>query len=274
MSKFGIGENHWLIRALKWQEQISARFAHKVICVHEPHRQVLCGRGLAPGKLTVLPNVPDPRIFGESQQSAAGRHGFRMVYHGTIARRLGLDLAVEAFSMAAGRCLEARFDIFGEGDAADELEAKIAVSPVRDRIRFTRGMFRVEEIAQMVAGASAGVVPNRRDLATEYMLPVKLLEYAYLGIPVIAPHLKTIAYYFNDEQICGFEPGVSASMAEAIVRLYQSPTLSAELARNAAEVVRALNWETLQAELFRVVDEWGDKDAVALAFRQTAGAVE
>lgn len=256
MSKFGVDERHWLIRVLQWQERCSAGFADKVICVHEPHRQVLCRRGVDSAKLTVLPNVPDPRIFAGQRRVAADDATFRLVYHGTITRRLGLDLAVEAFARASVHCPEARLEIFGDGDAADDLQRTIAASPAAERIQFARRMFRVEEIASMVAGASAGLVPNRRDLATEYMLPVKLLEYVYLGIPVVAPRLKTILYYFEESQLCLFAPGDVDSMAEALVRLYRDRPLCRQLANHAADALRELSWETLQKRLFRVVDDW------------------
>ena len=88
-------------------------------------------------------------------------------------------------------------EIFGDGDAGDELEAQIQASGLADRIAFSRKMFRVEDISAMIQGASVGIICNRRDLATEYMLPVKLLEYVQLGIPAIAPRLMTIQYYFR-----------------------------------------------------------------------------
>ena len=63
MSKFGISEKHPLVRMLAFQEQMSIRLADKVICVHHPHRDVLCRRGAPLEKITVLPNVPDPLVF-------------------------------------------------------------------------------------------------------------------------------------------------------------------------------------------------------------------
>ena len=214
MSKFGISENHPLIRTLGFQEQFSIRLADKVICVHDPHRDVLCRRGAPSSKITVLPNVPDPLIFRSDSSVPRTDGTFRIVYHGTIARRLGLDLGVRAFAKAAESCPDARFEIFGDGDAGEELEAQIIASGVEDRIHFSRKMFRVESIAQMIQGASVGLIPNRRDVATDYMLPVKLLEYVHLGIPVIAPRLLAIQYYFREDQVAYYEPGDVDELAE------------------------------------------------------------
>jgi len=254
MSKFGISEKHPLIRFLAFQEQLSIRLADKVICVHDPHRDVLCRRGAPRAKITVLPNVPDPRVFRIGHAAAPVEDSFRIVYHGTITRRLGLDIAVRAFAKAADSCFGARFEIFGDGDAAGELQVQIADSGVADRIHFTRRMFRVEAIGEMIQGASVGIVPNRRDVATEYMLPVKLLEYVHLGIPVMAPRLMTIQYYFAEDQLAYYEPGDEDELADLILLLYANPRKRADLAKKGAEFAKQLNWETLKEKLYNVVD--------------------
>jgi len=253
-SKFGISEKHPLIRFLAFQEQFSIRLADKVICVHDPHRDLLCRRGAPRDKITVLPNVPDPMVLRNAGPASVHEGSFRIVYHGTIARRLGLDLAVRAFVKAADSCPGARLEIYGDGDAGDDLEAQIKASGFEDRIYFSKKMFRVESIAQMVQGASLGLVPNRRDVATEYMLPVKLLEYVHFGIPAIAPRLLAIQYYFSDDQVAYYEPGDVDELAHSICRLYADPAKRAELARNGAEFAKKFHWETLKEELFSVVD--------------------
>lgn len=254
MSKFEISKKHPLIRLLVLQEQFSIWLADKVICVHDPHRDVLCGRGASRKKITVLPNVPDPRIFYRDRPAATSMETFRIVYHGTIARRLGLDLGVRAFAKAAGSCPGARFEIFGDGDAGEELEAQIKASGAEDKIHFNRKLFRVESIAQMIQGASVGLIPNRRDVATDYMLPVKLLEYVHLGIPVIAPRLLAIQYYFTPDQVAYYEPGDVDELADCICHLYTDTEKRAELVRNSAAFAEKFHWETLKEELYKVVD--------------------
>jgi glycosyltransferase involved in cell wall biosynthesis len=215
---------------------------------------VLCKRGAPIEKITVLPNVPDPALMPIGTRAQPTDCAFRIVYHGTIARRLGLDLAVRAFERVAGSCPGARLEIFGTGDAADDLAEQIEASTARERIQFSNKMFRVESIAQMVQGAAVGIVPNRRDAATDYMLPVKLLEYVYLGIPVIAPRLRAIQYYFAEDQVAYYEPGDLDELAACICRLYQNPRERELLARNSARFAETFNWETFKEDLFEVVD--------------------
>jgi glycosyltransferase involved in cell wall biosynthesis len=126
---------------------------------------------------------------------------------------------------------------------------------VADRIHFSKKMFRVESIAEMIQGASVGLIPNRRDVATDYMLPVKLLEYVHLGSPVIAPRLLAIQYYFSDEQVAYYEPGDVDELADCICRLYADPVKRAELARNGAEFAKKFHWDRLKADLYKVIDD-------------------
>lgn len=254
MSKFKIPETHPLIRIIAMQEQFSIWLADRVICVHEPHRSVLVRRGARPSKITVIPNVPDPEVFPFVHPQQPSEDSFRMVYHGTIARRLGLDLAVEAFLKIADCCPKARLEILGDGDAANDLAAQIKATGMEDRIYFSKRLFRVEEATEMIQGASVGLIPNRLDAATNYMLPVKLLEYVYFAIPVIAPRLLAIEHYFNEDQVAYYEPGNVDALAATIQRLYESPAERYRLAVSSSSFAQHFHWNALKHVLFDVED--------------------
>src|SRR5215467_4653584 len=75
----------------------------------------------------------------------------------------------------------------------------------------------------MVSGMNLGIIGNRHNLACDkYMLPVKLLEYVYLGVPVLAPKLEVIARYFDDTMIRFYEPESVKQMADAIIELFHN----------------------------------------------------
>ena len=59
------------------------------------------------------------------------------------------------------------------------------------------------------------------------MLPVKLLEYVHMGIPVIAPRLKTIQYYFSEDQVMYYEPGDVDGLADCMRQLPASAAMRA-----------------------------------------------
>jgi glycosyltransferase involved in cell wall biosynthesis len=256
MSKFGVSETHPIIRLMKLQERISFQFAHRIVSVHDQHRLLLIRRGATPEAVYVLPNVPDPVIFGERVVKPCEHDSnLRMIYHGTIANRLGLDIALDAFHQVVRHFPHARFDIMGDGDGSGAVQQKIKELRLEGNVNFSRRFFRIEEIPSIVRGASLGIVPNRRDPATELMLPVKMLEYMYLGVPVVAPRLQCIQYYFSHMAVAYFEPGDVSALAETIIDLYRNPAKRASMIANCQPFLDKFSWMNLRECLFKIVDE-------------------
>ena len=92
-------------------------------------------------------------------------------------------------------------------------------------------------------------------MTTELMLPVKLLEYVAIGIPVVSARLKTIEHYFSDDMICYFEPESVESMANAILELYRNKNKRHEQVINARKFIEIYGWEKHQKNLIRLYEE-------------------
>lgn len=86
------------------------------------------------------------------------------------------------------------------------------------------------------------------------MLPVKLLEYAALGIPVIAARLRTIEHYFDQSCLRFFDPGDSDDLACAIDDLYRSPARRRRLAENARRIMEIVNWQNQRECYYAAID--------------------
>ena len=88
-----------------------------------------------------------------------------------------------------------------------------------------------------------GILGNRKNSATEVMLPVKMLEYMALGIPVIVPRLKGIEYYFSDDMVSYYESDNVNSMASVILKLYRYKKTRDKQAENAKIFFITYGWE-------------------------------
>jgi len=235
--KFDTRNKHWMIGALEMQERWAGKFASAVLTVEERLKDILSERGIPRDKIHVLLNLPDERIFAlrEPMSKPARDAPFVMVYHGTLAHRLGLDIAIEAAVKASASIPRMELRIIGAGEERDrliELRDRLGLQQV---VTFSEGFVPVEVIPSMISDADVGLIPLRICSGTDIMLPSKLLEYVSVGIPCIVPRTGTITRYFNEEMVQFFEAENSDSLAAAMIELYRDPGKRRMLSRQATE---------------------------------------
>jgi len=248
-TKFSDGAIRW--RALCLEERLSALVAHRVICVNHPQRDTLVARGVPASKTFVSMNVPDPRIFTRRVSERTVREGgpLKLVYHGTMAARLGVDLLIQAVERLRGRIPDLQLHLWGGGDDLEGFRALAQRLNLLDSVYFKPEGYPLEALPSHLDAMDIGVVGNRRTNAGELMLPVKLLEYVALGIPAVVPRLRTIEYYFADDMLAYYEPDDVASMADAIYRLHCQPDARRDQARKASTFLNEYGWERQGPEL-------------------------
>lgn len=242
-----------LFKSLCLEESLSCALAHEIICVNHVQRDVLVKRGIPLEKMHICMNVPDHKRFNSKNTKKTGKRdhsGFRMVYHGTIVKRLGIDLAIEAVARLINKIPDLEFHIWGKsGDDLDEFVALSEELGVKDKIYFLSKGVPLENLPSKLSGMDLGVVGNRKNIATELMLPVKMLEYIALGIPVVVPRLKGIEYYFSDEMVSYYEPENVDSMAGAVLRLYKDRSMRKKQAEKAKAFLDQYGWKKHQMGL-------------------------
>ena len=260
LDKFGGRHGRIGARMLMIQERLSARLADRVLAVHDLHAKRLQQSGVPQRKLVVIANSPDPRIFPVADicqsrrvRSEPGVGTFSIICHGTISRRLGLDTTLAALALLHHRFPLIRLRIIGAGDYLNELKTLSRKLRVESAISFENPV-PIQELAAKLGEANVGLVPNNESSATHLMLPVKLLEYATLGIPVICARLRTIEHYFNEESVRYFSPNNARQLARAIQDLYLDPALRDSLSNSAANVVKSFSWPIHSQRFCEAVD--------------------
>jgi D-inositol-3-phosphate glycosyltransferase len=143
--------------------------------------------------------------------------------------------------------------VVGSGDHLEVLKALVRRLGLDQRVSFLAPV-PVERLPELLRQASLGVAPNLASHATHLMLPVKLLEFAALGIPALASRLRTIEHYFDDSSVAFFRSGDGADLARVIEELYQNPGRRLELARNANRVLQHLSFERQRASYYDALD--------------------
>jgi glycosyltransferase involved in cell wall biosynthesis len=200
-------------------------------------------------------NTPDERVFGERRPVAPppASGELRVVYHGGLAERFGVETLVRAVAMLRERGAPVALDVYGsDAEAAGELAAKAAaVAPTG--VRIAPHPTPVEEIPARLAEAHLGVVPTLRDDFTELLLPVKLLEYVHMGLPVVASKLPGIERYFGDDVLLA-EPGDPASIAAAIEGVRADPAAARGRAERASQRLAKIEWRRQREGYLDLVD--------------------
>jgi glycosyltransferase involved in cell wall biosynthesis len=178
-------------RLLMAEERSSAWFVDRVLATHDLHLIRLARAGIPWHKLRVVLNAPNPDLFAYSEEPLRREGGFSLVYHGTISTRLGVDVAIRAVGLVRTRIAQVRLRLIGKGEALEECKRLSSELQVDDLVHFEAPV-PVEKIASILHECSVGIVPNRDNAATQIMLPVKLMEYAMLGVPAVAARLDPI----------------------------------------------------------------------------------
>jgi glycosyltransferase involved in cell wall biosynthesis len=241
----------WAQKALCLEERLSALVAHRVICVNHPQRDVLVGRGVPDTKTFVSMNVPDPRIFRSADAAERMDPGgaLHLVYHGTMAHRLGVDLLISAVGRLRRRIPGVTLHLWGKGDDLSEFQALARDLALDRHVLFEPAGFPLPELPARLRSMNVGVIGNRRSAAGALMLPVKLLEYVSLGIPTVAPRLEAIQHYFSEEMVTYYEPEDVDSLSDAILRLYADSGLRRRQTVLARTFLLRYGWERQGEEL-------------------------
>ena len=100
--------------------------AQRIVCVNHPQKEVILARGIPSEKIEISMNVPDHLVFDDRLIEKVEESTFNLVYHGSLQKRLGVDIAIKAVAKLKDKLPELRFNIFGGGDDIDEFKTLLA----------------------------------------------------------------------------------------------------------------------------------------------------
>ncbi len=197
----------------------------------------------------------------------------RILYHGGLAPRFGVETAIRAVGLLGEhasttledertgtahwgeRVPEVCLRVCGSGQEREHLAA-LAAQVAPGRVEVTPEPVPFERIPAELERAHIGVVPTLHDSFTELLLPVKLLEYVHMGLPVVSSRLPCISDYFReDEDVSVFTPGEPHALAAALRELCLDPDGAHRRATSASRRLREIAWERQRARYLTLVDE-------------------
>jgi len=257
ISKYEVPEAHPFIQYLKWQEKLCTRFVDEIIVINDPIKDTLANRGVNPDKMTVVMNSADDRVFssnaGEYETSHPNQK-FVLMYHGTLTRIYGLDIAIRAFKQVVPQIQNAEFWIYGYGPELANLQALTQDLDLTEKVKFL-GVIPHHEIPTWLKECSIGVLATRQDQFLDLSFSSKLPEYILMRKPVIMSRLKSIRHYFREESLAYFEPHNEDELAERIRELYCNPEIRQRYVENALMDYEKISWEIMRTRYLKIYQQ-------------------
>jgi glycosyltransferase involved in cell wall biosynthesis len=254
-TKFGYGLDSAPVKVLLRQELVSAACADRVIATNVLHKEVLVGHGIEAEKIELIMNVGNKKIF-KPRPCQPSEPGLWLGYHGTIAERLGISLIIDALALLQQQCPLLRFLCIGEGDDLDKMKQHAQRKNVLHMIEW-QPFTEVENLPERLARVHVGIIGNGKltEEKRNYMLPVKMLEYAAMEIPTIAPRLKVMERYFEDDAAFFYTPDDAADLARVIQDVYAHRSLIETRIAGLRRFNAAYNWDGMAQRYLDIVGD-------------------
>ena len=253
--KFSVGEDHYIIKRLKWIEKVSCAFADHVITVTDLWRDRLIDRrSVSPEKCSVVLNVPYTGLFEPIKEISDTKNGkFLLSYHGNLTEPTGTDIAVRAVGIVKEKIADIELQITGKGREYQRLRRLTRELGLDDYVRFVNRV-SIDEIPGILARADVGIDPKRGGVYAGETLSVKAMEYLSMRIPLIISRTKTAQLYFDDSMVSFFEPDDAEDLARCIVELYEAPEKRNAMIKGAERFNQRYFWGLFEKAYFDLVD--------------------
>jgi len=247
---FKLPEDSSSVVALKRLEKWSIRFADLALTVNLACKKIYSSRSCKPHKIKVVINSPDDIIFKlrradvrhVNEKNGNGADPFVILYHGSLVRRNGFDLAIESLEKVRKTIPSVRLKVCGERTSFFEEVMKSARQWGLDKNVDYLGPCNLNEIVEAIEECDVGIVPNHRNIFTEINTPTRIFEYLALAKPVVAPKARGIQDYFGDNDLIFFELGNSDDLAQKIEFVFSHPAEVAETVKRGQKIYLSHTW--------------------------------
>jgi glycosyltransferase involved in cell wall biosynthesis len=145
--------------------------------------------------------------------------------------------------------------VHGRGEYLEDLCRLAQELGLSDHIQFSDHYVPTAEMPKLIVAADVGVVPYRRDVFTDGILPTKLMEYAALGMPAIVARTPCIEAYFDETMVDYFTAEDIEDLARCIQSLYHNSAHLRDIAQNIQKFNECYSWTTHQNVYVNLIKE-------------------
>jgi len=221
------------------------KYFSRLVVHNETGRQALVESGVDAATIEILPHPPLPLPDGRAQPDLSSPV---LMIFGEIKPYKGIDLAIEALAhLPDTHKKNVRLVIAGKAQMPlDGLKALAHDLGVTADIEWIDRYIPLRDLRTVLGSAAVFLLPYREADASGVFAQV-----LQLGRPIIASRTGVFSQFVG-ESGCGVlvEPGNSTELAEAIVRILDSPDHAARMGANARRLSRSMgSWHDMAVGL-------------------------
>ena len=246
-----------IIKFIKFIERISCLYSDKLITVTDACKENLVNRGIESDKITIVMNTPDNRIFryDNNREYKVIKKNARLIYHGTVADRFGLHVAIKSMQYINNRIPGSVLNIYGGYDSSYKiyLEELIVKYNLEENVHLM-GIHSLEEIYGFIQESDFGIVPYLNNTYMNLALSTKMFEYNASLLPVVSSKLRSFSKIFDNESIAFTDPENALDFADKIIKLCFNPLKRKMLAENAFITLQNISWQVMSERYVKLIN--------------------
>jgi glycosyltransferase involved in cell wall biosynthesis len=190
-------------------------------------------------KISVIPNGVDLSLFNIINR----KNPNKIVFAGAMYYHRGLDVLLEAIPKVIKRIPDAKFVLLGSGTEMNKLKKIVSENKLEKSVEF-KGWIKREEIPKNISDASIGIGPLRLTDVTSRALPIKVLEYMAVSLPIIAQK-GTLPEDVLQNEKNGYFIENSNDLAEKIILLLDQPKKVENMGIQSSKMVQKFSWNNV-----------------------------
>ena len=198
-------------------------------------------------KISIVPNGVDLSLF----KTNIKKNPEKIVFAGAMYYHRGLDILLEAIPYVIKKIPNAKFILLGSGGEMNKLKKIVSDKKLEKSVEFT-GWINRDKIPQSISDASVGIGPLRLTDVTSRALPIKVLEYMAVSLPVIAKR-GTLPLDVLENEKNGYFVDDVEDLVEKIIELLNDPKKVENMGIQSSNMVQKFSWNNVVTDIIENV---------------------
>ena len=198
--------------------------------------------------IAIIPNGVDLSMF----KTNIKKNPKKIIFAGAMYYHRGLDVLLESIPLVVKEIPDAKFVLLGSGNEMDKLKEIVLKNKLDDSVEF-KGWIKRDNIPKNISDASIGIGPLRLTEVTSRALPIKVLEYMAVSLPVIAQK-GTLPKDVLQNEKNGFFIENHIELAEKIILLLNEPKKVEDMGAHSLKLVQKFSWNHVVSSIIKEVE--------------------